>query len=238
MSQPSPPTALVTGASSGIGLAIARQLLQRNTRIIAVARKPEKAAIDDPNFIPLAIDLADIDALSRVLAKTCREHSVDYFVHCAGQGLFGSIEQFSSEQIDHNIRVNLTSALVLAHYLVPPMRARKSGRIVFIGSESAWKPGRKGSLYCSGKFGLRGLALSLREDCSRDGIPVTLINPGMTRTPFFDGLGFRPGADPSNAIDAQDVATLVMQLLDSNPQMVVDEINLSPRNKSIDFGPA
>mgnify|MGYP002632769198 FL=1 len=116
------------------------------------------------------------------------------------------------------------------------MRKQKAGRIVLIGSESALNAGKKGALYSSAKFGLRGLALALREDCAKDGITVSLINPGMVKTPFFDRQKFRPGADASNFIEAQDIADTLLHILHSNPNIVFDEVNLSPRNKSIDFG--
>ena len=188
-------TALVTGSSSGIGLAITQRLLSGGCRVIGIARDHGKAGIDDELFTPLTLDLARLERITQDVGELCKQQVIDYFIHCAGEGLFGSIEQFSLEQIDHNLRTNLTSALALAHYVVPAMRRRKSGRIIFIGSESAIQAGRKGALYSSAKFGLRGLAQSLRDDCSRDGIAVTLINPGMVRTPFFDELNFRPGAD-------------------------------------------
>ncbi|MBT4077904.1 MAG: SDR family NAD(P)-dependent oxidoreductase, partial [Gammaproteobacteria bacterium] len=111
----------------------------------------------------------------------------------------------------------------------------KSGRIIFIGSESAINAGKKGTLYSSAKFGIRGLALALREDCSKDGINVSLINPGMVKTPFFDNQNFQPGGDTSNYITPQDIAETVLHILQSNPDIVLGEINISPRNKSITF---
>ena len=149
--------------------------------------------------------------------------------------MFGSIEQFSVSQIDSFLKANLTSALVICHELIPDMRQRKDGRIIFIGSESALNAGKKGALYSSAKFGIRGLAQALREDCSRDGIAVSLINPGMVDTAFFAEQDFRPGPHSSNSIDSQDVADLVLHIIHSSPDMVIDEVNLSPRNKSIDF---
>ncbi len=109
------------------------------------------------------------------------------------------------------------------------------GRIVFIGSESALQAGKKGALYSAAKFGLRGFCLALREDCASDGIQVSLINPGMVRSPFFDGLNFAPGEQPENAISTNDIADVVSQILLSSPDIVIDEVNLSPRLKSIDF---
>lgn len=228
-------TALVTGASSGIGLAITRALLDQQCRVIGIARDFSKRPIDSPLFEAHSQDLADLGATSILLKKLIKEGPVDYFIHCAGCGRFGSIEQFSVNQIKSYIQSNLTNALVLAHHIVPAMRRQKSGRIIFIGSESALTAGKKGALYSSVKFGLRGLALALREDCSKDGICVSLVNPGMVRTAFFDRLNFRPSEDSSNAIEADDIARTVLFILCSNPDVIFDEINLSPRNRSIDF---
>ena len=228
-------TALVTGASSGIGLAITQALLHQQCRVIGIARDFTKVAIENPLFESHIQDLTDLNKTGALVKQLCRDNSFDFFIHSAGSGVFGSIEQFSISQIDTHIKSNLTSALVIAHYLIPGMRSQKSGRIVFIGSESAITAGNKGALYSSAKFGLRGLSQALREDCSKDGIGVSLINPGMVRTPFFDDQKFKPGALPSNAIEASDIAQTVLHILHSNPDIVIDEINLSPRNKSIDF---
>ena len=75
----------------------------------------------------------------------------------------------------------------------------------------------------------------MREDCAADGIRVSLINPGMVRSPFFDELDFAPGAAPQNAIEIDDIAELVWQILNSSSDIVIDEITLSPRVKSIEF---
>lgn len=228
-------TALVTGASSGIGLAITQCLVQQHCRVIGLARNFNKTKIENELFEPHSQDLIALDKTSGLLKRLCSDNTFDFFIHSAGTGKFGSIEQFSVKQIESYVNSNLSSALVLSRHIVPAMRRCKAGRIIFIGSESSIKAGKKGALYSSVKFGLRGLAQSLREDCSRDGISVSLINPGMVNTPFFDGLDFKPGNLPSNAIQAEDIAATVLHILTSNPDIVFDEINLSPRNKSIDF---
>ena len=227
--------ALVTGASSGIGLAITQTLLARQCRVIGIARDFSKANINNKYFEPVSQDLMDLNKTSAVIKNICNQNQIDFFIHSAGSGTFGSIEQFSVKQIDEYIKSNLSSALVLSHHIVPTMRRQKSGRIIFIGSESAINAGKKGTLYSSVKFGIRGLALALREDCSKDSINVSLINPGMVKTPFFDKQNFCPGSDPSNYIEAQDIADTVLHILLSSPDIVFDEINISPRNKSIDF---
>ena len=228
-------TPLITGASSGIGLAITQVLLVQQCRVIGIARDFSKADIQNELFESFNQDLTDLNKTSELIKKLIKDHNVDFFIHSAGSGLFGSIEQFSVKQIDQYIKSNLSSALVISHHIVPAMRKNKSGRIIFIGSESAINAGKKGTLYSSAKFGIRGLALALREDCSKDGINVSLINPGMVKTPFFDNQNFQPGGDTSNYITPQDIAETVLHILQSNPDIVLGEINISPRNKSITF---
>jgi len=226
-------TALVTGASSGIGLATARLLLEQGYRVCGFSRRPPP--LEHENFRASSVDLENPQALGRAMRELVAGQEIDCLVHAAGRGLFGSIEQFSIAQIEASLRLNLTSAMVICRALLPGLRRRGAGRLVFIGSESSLAAGRKGALYSAAKFGLRGFCQALREDCAADGIRVSLVNPGMVRSPFFDQLAFAPGPQSENAIEIDDVAGIVWQILQASPNIVIDEINLSPRVKSIDF---
>jgi short-subunit dehydrogenase len=228
-------TALITGASSGIGLAIAKLLLQNGHRVIGISRRGLSPDPEQNLFTGIALDLADLHQTDQRVGELIDQYRFDCFIHAAGSGYFGSIEQFSVAQIDQAMRVNLTSALILSRRLVPVFRRQKKGRMIFIGSESALIAGKKGALYSAAKFGLRGLCQALRQDCASDGVNVSLINPGMVRSPFFDDLSFRPGEKPENAIEVDDIASLIWQILQSSADMVFDEINVSPRVRSIDF---
>jgi 3-hydroxy acid dehydrogenase/malonic semialdehyde reductase len=229
-------TALITGASSGIGQATSRLLMAQGYRVIGISRRGQVAEFQNDRFSAVALDLARLDQLESRIGELVESSVIDCFIHAAGQGHFGSIEQFSVAQIETSMRVNLTSAMVICRSLVPALRRRGKGRIIFIGSESALHAGKKGGLYCAAKYGLRGFSQSLREDCSNDGIQVSLVNPGMVRSPFFDELSFEPAAASENAIAVDDVAEIIWQILQSSPDIVIDEVNLSPRIKSINFG--
>ena len=115
-------TALVTGASSGIGLSITRTLLAQQCRVIGIARDFTKVNIDSNLFQFFSQDLTDLNATSELIKKLCKDNQIDFFIHSAGSGLFGSIEQFSVRQIDKYIKSNLTCALVISHHIVPAMR--------------------------------------------------------------------------------------------------------------------
>ena len=228
-------TALVTGASSGIGLSTTKLLLENNYQVFGISRRGRIPGIESDQFTGISLDLSHLDKVDSQIGALLKKHQFDCFIHAAGYGQFGSIEQFSVSQIDQAIRVNLTSALVLSRLLVPAFRRRNQGRIIIIGSESALIAGKKGVLYSAAKFGLRGFCQALREDCASDGINVSLINPGMVRSPFFDEQSFSPAEKSENAITVDDIAEMILYLLNSSPDIVIDEINMSPRVKSLKF---
>ena len=228
---------LVTGASSGIGRAICERLLANGHRAIGIARDFGKFPCDDHRFEARAIDLADLDQLPvhlRDLVATCP--ALDALVLNAGVGRFGALEQFSYGQIRALIDLNLTSHVFVARAFLPILKRAGRGHLVFMGSEAALAGTAQGSLYCAAKFALRGFAQALRAECARAGVRVTLVNPGMVQSPFFDELDFRPGPAPDNSILPEDVAEVIVQALTVRDGTVLDEINLSPQKKVIEFG--
>ncbi len=224
---------LLTGSSSGIGRALCSHLLAAGHQVVGIARRRQE---ENERFCPVQLDLSDLDALPDALRSLCKEHgSFDAVVCCAGQGRFGDLEQFSFAQMRSLIDLDFTSQAFVVRALVQDMKRRGGGHIVLLGSEAALRGTQKGTLYCAAKFALRGFAQALREETARHGIAVTLINPGMVRTPFFDALDFRPAADPVCAIEPADIAATIAHVLTMRPGTVLDEINLSPQKKVIDF---
>jgi len=234
--QPVKRTVLVTGASSGIGRAIAQNLLQQGHTVIGVSRDCRKFTRQMDNFSPVQLDLSQINELPQKIHQLQQMFpEIDAVVFSAGMGRFGSVEEFSYPQIEALMTINFTSQVFLTKALLPALKRNAHSDLIYIGSEAGLKGSRKGSVYCASKFALRGFTQALREECGNSHVRVCLINPGMVKTAFFEHLTFEPGDHESNAILPEDVAAAVSYVLDSRAQIVIDEINLSPLNKVVKF---
>ena len=227
---------LVTGASRGIGAAISRGLLAEGCKIMGIARRFDTTFPGDDRFKAVELDLSELDDITQQLKKICRESApVDGLVCNAGFGRFGSLEEFSSAQIRKLIDLNLTSQILLVREFLPAMKTQGFGDIIFMGSEAALKGGRQGAVYCATKFAVRGFAQSLREECSGSGVRVSIVNPGMVATDFFERLNFQPGKDADCRLVPDDIYAAVRLILTARPGANIDEINLSPHKKLIEF---
>ncbi len=228
---------LVLGASRGIGHAICQRLLAEGLEVVGAARRFAPEDHRRPGFHPVTLDLADLDTLPTRLHEIQAAHPcIDTLVCCAGRGRFGCLEEFSYSQMDELMALNFMSHAYAARAFLPALKRKGEGLILFIGSEAALAGRQKGSMYCASKFALRGLAQALREECARSGVRISLINPGMVKTDFFAELDFAPGAEEDQHLLAEDVAEVVAGILALRPGAVVDEINLSPLKRVVEFG--
>jgi len=228
-----PRTVLLTGASRGIGRAICERLLRQGHLVLGLARHPEIK--DAPgNYHPLAIDLSRLDEIdTRLRAFLTDQPPLDAVISNAGAPAFGNLEELSYRQVSDGIALNLISHMLVARTTIPRLKCRSQSDLLFIGSESSLRGGKRGSVYCAAKFGLRGFAQSLRQECASSGVRVTVIHPGMVRTSFFDDLDFSPGEAEDQSIVADDVAQAVELVLSARPGTVFDEIVLSPLKKVV-----
>jgi len=169
---------LLTGATGGLGRAIAKALDGRGAHLLLTSRKQD--ALED-----LARELQSADALASDLSKRDdvaalpgRAGHVDIFVHNAGLPGSGRLESFTQEEIDRVLEVNLRAGIMLTHALLPGMSERGRGHLVYVSSMSGKLPTVRASIYGATKYGLRGFAGGLRDDFYGTGVGVSTIFPG------------------------------------------------------------
>lgn len=185
--------ALLTGASGGIGRAIARTLHGRGAALVLSGRRgdalEELAAELGDRAEVAACDLAEPASVAE-LAE--RAGDVDVLVANAGLPASGTLDSFTPEQIDRSLAVNLRAPMQLARALSPAMVERGAGHLVFVSSFSGKVASAGSSVYSATKFGLRGFAFGLREDLRGSGVGVTTVFPG-----FISEAGMFADADVS-----------------------------------------
>jgi short-subunit dehydrogenase len=171
-------TALLTGATGGIGQAIARSLHGRGAKLILSGRRLDvlEPLAAELGARSLAVDLSSPAEVERLLADA---GAVDILVANAALPASGRLESFTIEQIDRALDVNLRAPIVLAHALAPQMVQRGSGHLLFMSSQAGRASSPGTSLYTATKFGLRGFAASLRADLHGTGVGVSAIFPGF-----------------------------------------------------------
>lgn len=227
-------TIVVSGASSGIGRSISERLLSEGHRVIGLARDHSKFDPKSDAYLTRVVDLADPAQVHNTFEGILAEFpQLCTVISNAGVGTVGCLEEFSMQQIENSIQINLISHLYVARAVLPHFKKQGKGDLIFTGSESSLRGAAKGTLYCAAKFGMRGMTQSLRQECSRNGVRVMGIYPGMVRTPFFDELSFEPGADVDNAIAPEDVAKVVSTMLSLPRNTVIDEVELTPLKKVV-----
>lgn len=227
---------LISGASSGIGRACAISLLQQGHSVIGLSRNCQQFTHTHPRFSAFEVDLSDLASLPENIKRLCKQFpAVDAIIFSAGRGQFSSLEEFSYPQIQDLMNLNFISQSFLAKGFLPALKRKPLADLIFIGSEAALNGSRKGSIYCASKFALRGFSQALRDECAKSSVRVSLINPGMVKTEFFDRLIFLPGDDKSQHLYASDVADAASYIINARKGIIIDEINLNPANKVVKF---
>ena len=180
---------LITGCSSGLGLALATAVLARGDRVIATARDPgalaDLAARYPATCRALALDVTDSAQVTAVVAEGAAAFGrLDVVVNNAGYGLVGALEELGAQQIARNFSVNLFGALDVIRAALPFLRAQGSGHLVNISAAAAIANYPGFSMYGATKRALEGVSESLAAELKPLGINVTIVQPGPFRTAF------------------------------------------------------
>jgi short-subunit dehydrogenase len=206
-------TALLTGATGGIGHAIARRLHAAGATLILTGRRTDvlEPLAAEVGARSLAVDLAQPEEVRRLAGEAA---DVDIVVANAGLQAGGPIFEYTEEQIDRALNVNLRAPIILAKILGDRMAARGAGHLVFISS-LAGKSGQAGSsLYSATKFGLRGFGQGLRADLRSAGVGVSVVFPGFISDAgmFADsGAKLPPGLGTSTPEDVADAVVRAIE---------------------------
>lgn len=176
-------TVLLTGATGGLGRAIAEAVAGRGARLVLSSRKGdelERLAGELPGQ-GHRTEIADLAEEGEALRLVEAAGDIDALVANAGLPASGRVETFSQDEIGRALRVNLEAPVRIARELVPRFAERGSGHLVFVSSISGKAATARASLYAATKFGLRGFALCLREDLRGSGVGVSVVSPGTIR---------------------------------------------------------
>jgi NAD(P)-dependent dehydrogenase (short-subunit alcohol dehydrogenase family) len=193
----------ITGASSGIGRALAETVLERGDRVVAAVRDPHRVRDLGDRYpgqaLPAGVDVTDQDQVRAAIdAGLAAFGRLDVIVNNAGYGLFGALEELSAEDLRREFETNVLGALYVLRAALPHLRGRRSGHLVQVSSLDGVAPlGAGESAYAATKFAVEGACEVLAKEVAHLGIRVTIIEPGPVRT----GFGDRAVAAPVSADD-------------------------------------
>jgi len=227
---------VITGASKGIGLAIAEKFLDdtQGHTIILCARNEDalktksqelQARFPHTNIHSFGVDMSDKKQVLVFTQNINEIGTTDILINNAGQFAPGSCHEEANGQLETMIAANLYSAYYMTRALLPNMLAQGSGHIFNMCSIASLHAYSNGGSYSVSKFALAGFTQNLREELKPKGIKVTGIYPGATLTGSWDGVDI----DPNRIMEAKDIAEMVYAAAHLSPQAVVEDIVLRPQ---------
>ncbi len=207
MNTTNPRVALVTGASSGIGLATAKSLRIAGFRVFGTSRRAVAESLD--GITMLTCDVTDDESVAKLAERVLTEAGrIDLLVNNAGSGLFGAAEESSTVQAQALFDVNVFGVLRMTRAVLPAMRHQRTGRIINVSSVLGLIPAPYSALYASTKHAIEGYSESLDHELRTFGIRVVLVEPAFTRTAFEENL-----ARPDQLLDVYDAARASMNII-------------------------
>jgi NAD(P)-dependent dehydrogenase (short-subunit alcohol dehydrogenase family) len=226
---------VVTGASRGIGFAIARRLSQLGANIGVCSRDAHQLAQaatelerEGAKVLAIAADLTQTAEIKTFVTRVEQTLGpVDILINNAGIGHFGPVQDATEEQWDEVLDTNLKAVFLMTKAVAKGMILRKTGHIVNIASLAGKNAFAGGAVYCASKWGLMGLTECAAEDLRAHGIRVSAVCPGSVATDFSP----HAAKDPRKMLQPQDVAHVVEMILTQEPQSFISEVLLRPTQK-------
>ena len=226
--------AIVTGASRGIGRAIALELAQQDIEMILIARNQQELTDLQVEIQKkggkadaYALDIAKADEVTKTIANILDKYSkVDYLINNAGVGSFQEFDAFDEAELDRIMNVNVKGTFLLTKALVTHFKAQRKGHFLTIASDVAKRTFPNGSIYCASKYAQDAMMAALRKEVRSFGIKVSTIYPGLVDTHFN---GNQPGASVNQGwLKPEDIAQSVSYVINAPAHVVVDELMIHP----------
>ena len=225
-------TAIITGASSGIGKAIAYKLAKKKMNVVLVARSKDRleAIQEDINkkrngkALAIPVDITDKNAVAEMvsLAKKTFGH-IDVLVNNAGVMLDAAVTNGQLSDWEQMVDVNIKGLLYGLHEVIPDMTANKQGHIINIASVSGIEVTKKSTVYSATKFAVRAVSMGLEKELAHTGVKVTNISPGMVDTSLTDRSVMK-----RKPLDAENIADAVYYCISEPSHVNVNEITIRP----------
>ena len=217
-------TALITGATSGIGEALAKVYAKANYHLILTGRNSEKLAELKTQFENIDVISADLNGDGvDVILNYLNEHSltVDVLINNAGLGLWSKFIDSDVDRENMLLNVHIPATLKLTRALLKPMLELKRGQIVFVGSVYSYTPVPKQAVYAASKSFLLSFSSALRSEVKNQGVKVNIICPGITKTNFRGPIEDKPKRGGSVSMTAEQVAQYSFKKLQQNKAVII-----------------
>lgn len=225
-------TALVTGASSGIGLAISRKLLEMNYKVYGIGRDFSKSNLENENFKRIICDIRNINQLLEKAKDIKKEHRIYILINNAGVGYFGPHEELNKDKIHDMVTINLEVPMVLTNFFLRDLKKNK-GYVINISSVTAKQSSTYGCAYSATKSGLTHFSESLFDETRKTGVKVITIHPDMTKTNFYRNSNFMEGDLEESYITSKCIADAVETILTQRIGTVITDITIKPQKHMI-----
>jgi short-subunit dehydrogenase len=221
-------TAVVTGASSGIGLAIAKELVALGYEVYGIGRNFDKCTYVNQNFHKIVCDLSDAGRVLEEIKKIDAKKDTEVLVNNAGVGYYGLCEEIKPERICEMIRVNLEAPMLLTSTLMRTLKKNK-GWVINISSVTAENSNPHGCVYGATKAGLSSFSRSVFDEARKYGVKVVSILPDMTDTQLYRNADFEADSDIMAHIEPEEIAEAVRYILSQREGTVVTSLTIKPQ---------
>lgn len=222
-------TAIVTGASSGIGYAVSKTLSTLGYELYGFGRNFKNADWNTmDNAHPIVCDILDTDRLCAELKQITAQNQVHVLVNNAGVGYYGLHEELNPDKIKKLVRTNLEAPMILTQQLLRPLK-KTAGYIINISSVTAGQSNPHGCAYGATKAGIASFSHSLFDEARKYGVKVVTIFPDMTQTNLYRNADFREGDETESYLLPDDVAKAVEWILSQREGVIVTDITLKPQ---------